>query len=71
MTHRARLKLASLMFAVLWTLWMIWSLWPLHPVPLALLVIIGAVAGLAWHWLYGSWYRWFFARRFFPRKRVT
>ena len=54
MTHRSRLKLASLMFAVLWTLWMIWSLWPLHPAPFGLLAVSGALAGLAWHWLYGD-----------------
>jgi hypothetical protein len=54
MTHRSRLKLASLAFAVLWTLWMIWSLSPLHPREIGLLVASGLLAGLAWHWLYAS-----------------
>jgi hypothetical protein len=71
MTHRKRLKLASLMFAVLWTLWMIWSLSPLHPVLLGLLVVCGALAGLGWYWLFGAWYRWFFAGHLFPRKRMS
>jgi hypothetical protein len=71
MTHRSRLKLASLAFAVLWTLWMIWSLSPLHPREIGLLVASGLLAGLAWHWLYGAWYRWYFASHLFPRKRAN
>ncbi len=71
MTHRARLRLASVMFAVLWTLWMIWSLSPMQPTQVGLLIISGALAGVAWYWAYGWWYRWFFASRIFPRKRTT
>jgi hypothetical protein len=68
MTHRSRLKLASFSFAVLW---MLWSLSPLHPAQIGLLAVSGALAGLAWHWLYGAWYRWFFASRLLPRKRAS
>jgi hypothetical protein len=71
MTHRSRLKFASLAFAVLWTSWMIWSLSPLHPGQIGLLVTSGALAGLAWYWLYGAWYRWYFAGRLLPRRRVS
>jgi hypothetical protein len=71
MTHRLRLKLASLMFAVLWTLWMIWSLSPLHAGQIGLLAVSGVLAGLGWHWLYGSWYRWYFAGRLVPRRRLN
>ena len=24
------------------------------------LIVAGLVAGLAWYWLYGKWYRWYF-----------
>lgn len=68
MTHRSRLKLASLIFAVLWTLWMVWSLSAVHPVQIGVLALCGAIGGIAWHWLYGAWYRWYFAARVFPRK---
>jgi hypothetical protein len=71
MTHRSRLKIASFTFAVLWTLWMLWSLAPLHPAQIGLLVASGALAGLAWHWLYGAWYRWYFASHLLPRKRAS
>ncbi len=71
MTHRSRLKLASLSFSILWTLWMIWNLSPLHPARIGMLIVSGALAGLAWYWLYGTWYRWYFARRIFPQKRAS
>lgn len=71
MTHRSRLKLASLSFAVLWTLWMIWALSPVHPAQIGMLIVSGALAGLVWHWFYGGWYRWYLARRIFPRKHTT
>lgn len=71
MTHRARLKLASLTFAVLWTAWMMLWTWPLHPAEIGMLAICGAVTGLAWHWLYGLWYRWHFVGGLFPRKRIN
>ena len=69
MTHRLRLKLASLTFAVLWTVWMIWSLSPMRPAELGMLAVSGALAGAGWYWLYGSWYRWYFASHVFPRRR--
>jgi hypothetical protein len=71
MTHRLRLKLASLMFATLWTAWMMWSSAPLEIAEFVIYPICGALAGFGWHWLYGRWYRWFFARHVFPRKRTT
>ena len=67
MTHRARLKFASLTFAVLWTCWMIWSLSPLQIEQVGMLAISGALAGLVWYWASAFWYRW----RLFPRKRTT
>ena len=71
MTHRLRLKLASLTFAVLWTVWMIWSLSPMRPAELGMLAVSGALAGVGWYWLYGSWYRWYFASHVFPRRRAN
>jgi hypothetical protein len=70
MTHRTRLKLASLIFAVLLTFWMIWSLSPMRPAEAGLFAIAGALAGLGWYRLYGAWYRWYFASHVFPRKRI-
>ena len=71
MTHRSRLKLASLIFAAFWTIWMVWSLSPLHPVQIGLLAVSGALAGLGWYCLCGSWYRWHFAGRILPRRRLN
>jgi hypothetical protein len=71
MTHRSRLKFASLTFAVLWTIWMIWSLSPMRLGELGTLAVSGALAGVVWHWLYGSWYRWYFAGRLIPRRRLN
>ena len=71
MTHRARLKLASLSFAILWTGWMMWWSSPLRPAEIVILIGSGVLAGFGWYWLYGRWYRWYFARKFFPRKRTT
>lgn len=71
MTHRLRLRLASLAFAVLWSGWMIWWLSPMRPAEVGMLAISGALAGFAWYWLYGSWYRWHVARRVFPRRRIN
>lgn len=70
MTHRSRLRFASLLFAVLWTGAMAWWASPLMPNEIVTLAIGGVLAGLAWHWLYGRWYRWHFARNVFPRRRV-
>ena len=69
MTHRLRLKLASIVFAVMWTGWMLWWSSPQRPAEVAIIVACGVLAGVAWHWLYGRWYRWHFARHLFPRKR--
>ena len=70
MTHRMRLKLASIAFAVMWTGWMMWWSVPLRPAEIAILGICGVLVGLGWYWLYGRWYRWHFARKFFPRRRA-
>ena len=71
MTHRSRLKLAALAFALFWTAGMIWHLWPMRPAEIGMLTVSGALAGVVWYWLYGAWYRWQFARHLFPRKRLT
>jgi len=71
MTHRMRLKSASLAFAVLWTGTMMWWSAPLRPAEVVILMICGALAGPAWYLLYGRWYRWHFTRRLFPRKHVS
>lgn len=70
MSHRSRLKLASLAFAVLWTAWMGWWAWPLHLGDVVMLAVCGVTVGLVWHWLYGRWYRWHFVGGLFPRKRT-
>jgi hypothetical protein len=71
MTHRSRLKLASLIFALLWTAGMVWQLWPMRPAEIGTLVVSGALAGAVWYWLFGAWYRWQLTRHLFPRKRLT
>lgn len=71
MTHRLRLKLASLILAALWTGWMIWWLSPMRTAEACMLTIGGALAGFVWYWLYGAWYRWHVARRLFPRRRMN
>jgi hypothetical protein len=70
MTHRMRLKLASLTFAILWTVWMMWWSAPLRPAEFVIISICGVLIGLAWYWLYGRWYRWHLARKLFPQKRA-
>jgi hypothetical protein len=57
------LKLASLAFAVMWTVMMWWWSAPLDTAAIVILAIAGAVTGLLWYWLYGKWFRWYFARR--------
>lgn len=71
MTHRMRLKLASLAFALLWTAWMLWWSAPLRPAEMIIFAFGGVMVGLAWYWLYGRWYRWHFARKVFPRKPTS
>ena len=63
MTTENQLKLSSIAFAVLWTAFMAWQNWPLGWPLLIILVVCGALAGLGWYWLFGKWYRWWFARR--------
>lgn len=70
MTHRFRLKLASIAFAVMWTGGMLWWSQPLRPAEVIIIAACGLPVGFAWHWLYGRWYRWCFARRLFPRRRA-
>ena len=48
---------------------MLWWSSPLRPAEIVIIVACGVLAGFAWHWLYGRWYRWHFARQLFPRKR--
>ena len=67
MTHRSRLKLASLTFATLWVGLMTWTLSPLKIEQVGMLALSGALAGLISHWACGIWLRW----RLFPRKRTT
>jgi hypothetical protein len=70
MTHRSRLKLGSIVVAVLWTVWMLWWSAPRSPVEIGILAVCGVLFGLGYHLLYGRWYRWHFARKVFPRKRT-
>jgi hypothetical protein len=69
MTHRLRLKIASVSFAVLWTIWMLWWSSPLRPAEVVIIGACGVVIGFAWHLLYGRWYRWHLARKVFPRRQ--
>jgi hypothetical protein len=63
MHAETRLKLASLAFAVMWTVMMWWWSAPLETAAIVILAIAGAITGLLWYWLYGKWFRWYFARR--------
>jgi hypothetical protein len=63
MSVEKRLKLAAVMFAVLWTAGMWWMRAPLDAVPLVILFITGAIVGVLWYWLYGKWFRWYFRVR--------
>jgi hypothetical protein len=63
MSVEKRLKLAAVMFAVLWTAGMWWMRAPLDAAPLVILFITGAIAGVLWYWLYGKWFRWYFRVR--------
>ena len=58
-----RLKLAAVMFAVLWTALMWWMRAPLESAAVVILMITGAVTGVLWYWLYGKWFRWYFGQR--------
>jgi hypothetical protein len=50
---------------------MLWCLSPLRAGQVGMLLVSGALAGAAWYWAYGQWYRWYFAGRIFPRRRTT
>ena len=63
MSFEKRLKLAAVMFAVLWTAGMWWMRAPLDTAAIVVLIITGAIAGVAWYWLYGKWFRWYFGVR--------
>ena len=58
MTETTELRLASIAFAVAWTGFMWWSNRPLHAGDMTLLAACGALAGLAWYFGYGRWFRW-------------
>ncbi len=58
MSDQSRLKLASVVFAVLWTTAMLWWSAPLDAAAVAILVIAGAVTGFLWHWGMSRWQRW-------------
>jgi hypothetical protein len=59
---RSRLILSSVAFAILWTAFMWWWNSPLARPALIILVVVGAICGLLWYWLFGMWMRRF-ARR--------
>jgi hypothetical protein len=63
MPFETRLKLAAVMFAVLWTAMMWWMRSPLEIAAIVMLVIAGAITGVLWYWLYGKWFRWYFGVR--------
>jgi drug/metabolite transporter (DMT)-like permease len=49
MSDLTLLKLAALMFAVLWTGWMLWSSESLETANIVMLAICGALAGYFWY----------------------
>ena len=57
------LKLSAIAFAVLWTAGMWWWPEPADRIPLAILIVVGALAGVLWYWLFGKWLRWFVQRQ--------
>lgn len=64
MTDETRLKLSAIAFALTWAPLMIWCTGtPLEPVPVLIFLALGSLAGVLWYWLYGKWFRWYFARR--------
>ena len=64
MTDETRLKLSAIAFVLIWTPLMIWRTGtPLEPVPVLISLAAGCLAGVLWYWLYGKWFRWYFARR--------
>jgi small-conductance mechanosensitive channel len=69
MTYRLRLKLAALIFAILWTGWMMWWSAARQPADFVMISICGVLVGLVWYWSI-RWYRGYLARKLFPRKRA-
>lgn len=67
MTHRKRLRFASLLFTALWIGGIAWMNPPQQALDVASLIFRGIAVGFLWHWLYGRWYRWHFAGGRFPR----
>jgi hypothetical protein len=57
MSHRKRLVISAVAFAVLWTGFMLWWSAPLEMASTIILVVTGAILGLLWYWLFGLWYR--------------
>ena len=57
------LKVSSVAFAVMWTAMMFWWSIAFETVPVVILAACGVVAGTLWYWLYGKWFRWYFARQ--------
>jgi uncharacterized membrane-anchored protein len=60
MSTKTLIALSAVAFAVLWTAAMLWWTAPHTTASVISLVVAGLVAGLAWYWLYGKWYRWYF-----------
>lgn len=64
MTDEMLLRLSAIAFAAIWTPLMIWwSDAPVEPVVVAIYLAAGILAGVLWYWLYGKWFRWYFAGR--------
>jgi hypothetical protein len=60
MSDRAQLRLASLIFTVLWTTFMWWWNQPLDAGQAVILGVCGVLCGLGWHFGYGRWFSLFF-----------
>jgi hypothetical protein len=63
MSFEKRLKLAAVLFTVLWTAGMWWMHAPLDTHALAVLGVVSVITGVLWYWLYGKWARWYFGVR--------
>jgi hypothetical protein len=58
MQMQSRLKLMTVIFAVLWTAGMVWWTAQYDAVHIALLAASGAVVGVLWHWGMSRYVRW-------------
>jgi hypothetical protein len=63
MSFEKRLKLAAVLFTVLWTAGMWWMRAPLDTHAIVILMVTGTITGVMWYWLYGKWARWYFGAR--------